>query len=60
MRNNAKKNRVQIQCKEHGFDAKGHEKPLMDFNQESYIIKRVFLKETVLLDGLEVGKPAFR
>lgn len=52
--------KVQIQCKEHGFDAKGNEKPLMDFKQESYIIKRVFLKETVLLNGLEVGKPACR
>lgn len=49
-----------MQCKEHGFDAKGNEKPLMDFKQESYIIKRVFLKENVLLNGLEDGQPAFR
>lgn len=60
MRNNAKKNKVQIQCKEHGFDAKGNEKPPMDFKQGSYTIKKVFLKDNVLLNGLEDGKPTFR
>lgn len=60
MRNKAKKSKVQIQCEDVEFDAKGNGKSLMDFKQMSYTIKSVFWEDHPLLNGLGNGKAAFK